>query len=196
MHRHYFFRGDDERMRRGRRSWGDHMARHAERMERHAERHARRGRGFGRFFGHGDLRVVILAMLEEQPRHGYELMKELEERTGGAYRPSPGVVYPTLALLEDEGLIRPSGGETGRKLFEITDAGKAELDKNRTEVEGLFAQMEQAAQHAGPGRPRVGRAMMNLGMALKNRMARPMSADELDRIVNMIDDTAAAIERS
>src|SRR5436190_7035238 len=196
MHRHYFFRPDDERVRRGRRSWGDHMARHAERMERGAERHARRGRGFGRFFGHGDLRVVILAMLEEQPRHGYELMKELEERTGGAYRPSPGVVYPTLALLEDEGLIRQSGGETGRKLFEITDAGKAELDRDRTEVEGLFARMEEAAQHAGPGRPRIGRAMMNLGMALKNRLSRPMTPEELDRIVNMIDDTAAAIERS
>ena len=195
MHRHFFFRHDDER--RSRHGWGGHMGRHAEHAERPAERHARRGRGgFGRFFGHGDLRVVILAMLEEQPRHGYELMKELEERTGGAYRPSPGVVYPTLALLEDEGLIRPSGGETGRKLFEITDAGKAELDKNRTEVEGLFAQMEQAAQHAGPGRPRIGRAMMNLGMALKNRMSRPITAEELDRIVNMIDDTASAIEKS
>jgi len=195
MHRHFFFRHDDERAGRSRHGWGGHMGRHAEHAERHAERHARRGRGFGRFFGHGDLRVVILAMLEEQPRHGYELMKELEERTGGAYRPSPGVVYPTLALLEDEGLIRPSGGETGRKLFEITDAGKAELDRDRTEVEGLFARMEEAAQHAGPGRPRIGRAMMNLGMALKNRMSRPITPEELDRIVNMIDDTASAIEK-
>jgi DNA-binding PadR family transcriptional regulator len=158
--------------------------------------HRGRGRRFGRFFGHGDLRIVILAMLEEQPRHGYELMKELEERTGGAYRPSAGVVYPTLALLEDEGLIRPSAGETGRKLFEITDAGKAELDKDRTAVEAIFATMEEAASHAGPGRPRIGRAMMNLGLALKNRMSRPVSPEQLDRIVGMIDDTAAAIERT
>src|SRR6187455_2178296 len=131
MHRH-FFRHDGER--RSRHGWGSHMGRdRAERGE-----HRGYGRRFGRFFGHGDLRIVILALLEEQPRHGYELMKELEERTGGAYRPSAGVVYPTLALLEDEGLIRPSAGETGRKLFEITDAGKAELDKDRTAVEGIF----------------------------------------------------------
>ena len=188
MHRH-FFRHDGER--RSRHGWGSHMGRDR------AERGEHRGRGrFGRFFGHGDLRIVILALLEEQPRHGYELMKELEERTGGAYRPSAGVVYPTLALLEDEGLIRPSGGETGRKLFEITDAGKAELDKDRTAVEGIFATMEEASRHAGPGRPRIGRAMMNLGMSLRNRMSRPVSPEELDRIVSMIDDTAAAIERS
>ena len=167
-------------------------------MGRHAERHGERGHGrrVGRFFEHGDLRVVVLALLEEQPRHGYELMKELEDRTGGAYRPSPGVVYPTLALLEDEGLIRQAGGETGRKLFEITETGKAELDKNRTGVEAIFARMEEAARFAGPGRPRIGRAMMNLGMALKNRMSRPVTPEDLDRIVNMIDDTAAAIERS
>jgi len=192
MHRHFFFRHDDERARHSRHGWGGHMGRHAER----AERGEHRGRRHGRFLDHGDLRFLILALLEEQPRHGYELMKELEDRTGGAYRPSPGVIYPTLALLEDEGLIRPAGGETGRKLFEITETGKAELDKNRTGVEAVFARMEEAARFAGPGRPRIGRAMMNLGMALKNRMSRPVTPEDLDRIVNMIDDTAAAIERS
>jgi DNA-binding PadR family transcriptional regulator len=192
MHRHFFFRHDDERARHSRHGWGGHMGRHAAR----AERGEHRGRRHGRFLDHGDLRFLILALLEEQPRHGYELMKELEDRTGGAYRPSPGVIYPTLALLEDEGLIRPAGGETGRKLFEITETGKAELDKNRTGVEAVFARMEEAARFAGPGRPRIGRAMMNLGMALKNRMSRPVTPEDLDRIVNMIDDTAAAIERS
>jgi DNA-binding PadR family transcriptional regulator len=183
MHRHFF----EDRFRRSRHGWGGTMGRHGE----------RHGRGrFGRFLEHGDLRFIILALLEEQPRHGYELMKELEERTGGAYRPSPGVVYPTLALLEDEGLIRQAGGETGRKLFEITDTGKIELDKNRTGVEAVFARMEEAQRFAGPGRPRIGRAMMNLGMALKNRMSRPITPEEVDRIVNMIDDTASAIERS
>ncbi len=186
MHRHFF----EHRMHRSRHGWGG-------RFERHSERHGRReGRRFGRFFEHGDLRFVILALLEEQPRHGYELIKELEERTGGAYRPSAGVIYPTLAMLEDEGLIRQAGGETGRKLFEIADAGKAELDKNRTGVEAVFARMEEVSQAAGPGRPRVGRAMMNLGMALRNRMSRPITAEQLDRIVQMIDDTAAEIEKS
>ncbi|HET6971965.1 MAG TPA: PadR family transcriptional regulator [Phenylobacterium sp.] len=187
MHRYFWGHGRERHSRHG---WGGRMGHH---MDREGHRHGRR---FGRLFEHGDLRFVILALLEEQPRHGYELIKELEERTGGAYRPSAGVIYPTLALLEDEGLIRPAGGETGRKLFELTPEGKAELDKNRTGVEAVFGRMEEAAQSAGPGRPRLGRAMMNLGMALKNRMSRPITAEELDRIVSMIDDTAAEIEKS
>jgi DNA-binding PadR family transcriptional regulator len=186
MHRHFGW-GGHHREHRGRHGWGGHMGGHGV--------HGR-GRRFGRLFEHGDLRFVILALLEEQSRHGYELIKELEERTGGAYRPSAGVIYPTLALLEDEGLAKPAGGETGRKLYEITPEGKAAIDKNRTAVEGVFARMEEAAASSVVTRPRVGRAMMNLGMALRGRLARPITADELDRIVNMIDDTAVAIEKS
>ena len=177
------------RIHRSRHGWGGHMGHHGEGHE------GPRGR-FGRFFGHGDLRFVLLAMLEEQARHGYDLIKALEERTGGAYRPSPGVVYPTLALLEDEGLIRQADGEAGRKHFEITDAGRTELAGNRVNVDAVFAKMEQASKSAGPGRPRIGRAMLNLGMALKNRMSRPVTPEDIDRIVGMIDDTASAIERS
>ena len=164
-------------------------------MGLHEAREGRRGRG-GRFFGHGDLRFVLLALLEEQPRHGYDLIRELEERTGGAYRPSPGVVYPTLALVEDEGFIRQADGEAGRKHFEITPEGKAELDRNREGVQAVFARIEEASKSAGPGRPRIARAMVNLGMALKNRMGRPVTPEDVDRIVGMIDDTASAIERT
>ena len=185
MHRH----SHEHRFHRSRHGWGGHMGRHG--------RGERGGRRFGRFFEHGDLRYVVLALLAEQPRHGYELIKELEDRTGGAYRPSPGVVYPTLAMLEDESMIRQTAGEDGgRKRFEVTDAGRAELEKHKAAVEGLFARMEEAGRAAGLGRPRVSPAMMNLGMALKNRMARGVTDDELDRIVTMIDDTAAAIERT
>ena len=106
------------------------------------------------------------------------------------------MVYPTLALLEDEGLIRQTEAEGGRKRFEITDDGKAELDRNRPSVDQVFGRMDEAAQHAAPGRHRVGRAMMNLGMALKARMSRPVSPEDLDRIVAMIDDTASAVERT
>src|SRR3546814_726110 len=108
MHRHHRYFGPGQE-RRGRHPWGGHMGPRGE--------HARhRGGRIGRFLDHGDLRFVVLALLAEQPRHGYDLIKELEERTGGAYRPSPGVIYPTLALLEDEGFIRPAAGEAGRKL--------------------------------------------------------------------------------
>src|ERR1700749_206565 len=98
MHRHHHFFGDRHE-RHGRGHWG-HWGDHA--RDRHHGRH--RGE---RFMEHGDLRFVVLSLIAEQPRHGYELIKELEERTGGAYRPSPGVIYPLLSLLEDEGFIRP-----------------------------------------------------------------------------------------
>jgi DNA-binding PadR family transcriptional regulator len=154
-----------------------------------------RGRG-GRLGRQGDLKFVLLALIEEQPRHGYELIKALEERTGGAYRPSPGVVYPTLSLLEDEGFVRPSAGETARKLYEITDEGRAALAQNRAIVDAVFRRMAEAAARSGATGPRVGRAMANLGMALQQRLSDPgLTPEVLDRIVALLDETAAAIEK-
>ena len=191
MHRHHhFFGGRDEH--RGRGPWGGHMRG----MGHHHERHHRAGR-VGRFLEHGDLRFVVLALIAEAPRHGYELIKELEDRTGGAYRPSPGVIYPTLSMLEDEGFIRPATGEAGRKLFEATDEGRAALAANQGGVDAVFARMAEAAEGADTTRPRVGRAMTNLHMALVARLARrPITPEEIDRVVAMIDDIAVAIERS
>jgi DNA-binding PadR family transcriptional regulator len=76
----------------------------------------------------GDVRTAILLLLSEEPRNGYQLMQEIEERSGGRWRPSPGSVYPSLAQLEDEGLIRSTEIE-GAKLFEITDAGREQLSE-------------------------------------------------------------------
>lgn len=184
MHRHHHFFGD--RHERGRHAWGGRMG--------HREHH-REGR-MGRFLEHGDLRFVVLALLAEQPRHGYELIKALEDRTGGAYRPSPGVIYPLLAMLEDEGFIRPVEAEGGRKLFEVTEAGNEALEQNRAGVDAVFGRMEEASRGSRMGGARVGRAMANLGMALGQRMRRRDITDEqLDRIIAMIDDTASAIEK-
>ncbi len=193
MHRHHHFHGGRDEH-RGRGPWagrfgGDHHE------GRHGHHH--RGGRVGRFLEHGDLRFVVLALIAEAPRHGYELIKELEDRTGGAYRPSPGVIYPTLALLEDEGFIRPVTGEAGRKLFEATDEGRAALAENQAGVDAVFGRMAQAAEGSDTTRPRVGRAMKNLGMALAGRLSRrPITPEEIDRIVAMIDDVAVAIERS
>ena len=164
----------------------------------HGEHHGRhRGGRVGRFLEHGDLRFVVLALIAGQPRHGYELIKELEDRTGGEYRPSPGVIYPTLALLEDEGFIRPVTGEAGRKLFEVTDEGREALAANQAGVDAVFARMAEAARGADSTRPRIQRAMANLSWALGQRLSRrPITPDEIDRIVAMIDDTAVAIEKS
>lgn len=86
----------------------------------------RRGgrRGFGRA-RRGDVRAAVLALLAEQPRHGYDLINELAERTGGVWKPSPGSIYPALALLEDEGLVRAEEAD-GKRVFHLTDAGRAE----------------------------------------------------------------------
>lgn len=156
-----------------------------------------RGGRIGRFLEHGDLRFIVLALIAERPHHGYELIKELEDRTGGAYRPSPGVIYPTLALLEDEGFIAPSNAEGGRKLYQITDAGREALAANRGLVDQVFGRMEEAAQGSEAIRPRIGRAMGNLGLSLQSRLSRrPITPEQLEAIVKIIDDAAAAIERS
>src|SRR5271163_2877041 len=103
--------------------------------------------GGGRIFGPGDLRLMLLALIAEKPRHGYELIKEIEQKFGGAYSPSPGSIYPTLTLLEEMEQIRASTSEGARKLFEITDQGRAFLDENRATLDGVIARMSLAARH-------------------------------------------------
>src|SRR5471030_2167939 len=98
----------------------------------------RRPRQGGRMFEQGDLKLVILRLLEEKPRHGYEVIKELEARFGGRYAPSPGTVYPTLTMLEDMGFARVVPEEGGKKIYEITDAGRAHLEENATGVNDIF----------------------------------------------------------
>jgi DNA-binding PadR family transcriptional regulator len=102
----------------------------------------------GRLFDQGDLKLVILGLLDEKPRHGYEIIKALEERAAGLYAPSPGTVYPTLALLEDLGYARAREEEGGRKIYEITDAGRAYLAEHRSTVDDLFERLSDIG--AGP----------------------------------------------
>src|SRR5215467_5506783 len=98
-------------------------------------RHGRRGSGRpGRFFDQGDLRYVLLQFISDKPRHGYELMKAIEEKFGGMYSPSPGVIYPTLTLLEELGYLRAETGGGTKKLYSITPEGAAYLEANRAAV--------------------------------------------------------------
>jgi DNA-binding PadR family transcriptional regulator len=97
------------------------------------------GRGAGRgerFFGRGDLKVVVLELLAEQPRHGYDIIRALEDRARGMYRPSPGSVYPTLQLLEDQGYVT-SAQQDGKKIYSITDAGRAYLKEQGSTVDDI-----------------------------------------------------------
>ena len=98
------------------------------------------GRG-GRMFEQGDLKFVILRLLDEKPRHGYEIIKELEERSGGRYAPSPGTVYPTLTLLEDMGYARVNVEEGGKKVYVITDEGKAYLAEHKSTADDILERL-------------------------------------------------------
>ena len=101
--------------------------------------------GFGgraRFFESGEVRLAILSLLSEGPKHGYQLMKEMEERSGGLYRASAGSIYPTLQQLEDEGLIQAEQRE-GKRVYNLTDAGRAELDKDPEAVKRIWRRAEQ-----------------------------------------------------
>lgn len=155
-----------------------------------------RGRG-GRFFDQGDLRLVILALLAEQPRHGYELIKEIEERLGGAYAPSPGVVYPTLTWLEELGYAAlVEDANSSKKLYSATPEGLEYLEKNKGLVEGIFARMDQAGGQ-GDFAPRILRAMGNVKMALRLRLASgSLTAEQVDKIAAALDAAALEIERS
>jgi DNA-binding PadR family transcriptional regulator len=96
-----------------------------------------RGRA-ARLFEQGDLKYVILRLLEEKPRHGYDIIKELESRFGGTYAPSPGTVYPTLTMLEDLGYARSVPEEGGKKIYEITDEGRKHLAEHSGTVNDIF----------------------------------------------------------
>jgi DNA-binding PadR family transcriptional regulator len=89
------------------------------------------GPGGGRFFGRGDVKYALLELLQERPMHGYEMMKALEEKSGGFYVPSAGSIYPTLQMLEDRGLVTVAEGDAGKKVYSITDTGRAFLDERK-----------------------------------------------------------------
>jgi DNA-binding PadR family transcriptional regulator len=164
-----------------------------------SERHGAHGRR--RRFSGAELRLVLLKLIADQPRHGYELMKALEALTEGAYAPSPGTVYPTLSLLEDEGAVTESEAETDgkRKAFEATDAGRAELTERAEEVEILMARLAELGGRRERERgnwPHLSRAMTNLGGVLKNRMrAGGLETASIEQIVDIIDEAAKRIER-
>ncbi len=188
----------------GGRFWGQERGGRGE--ERCGMNHGFHGRGpgghrfrrGGRMFEQGDLRLLILKLIEEKPRHGYDLIKAIEERLGGMYAPSPGVVYPTLTLLEDMGQIAPIPGEGSKKLFALTEEGRDYLAANSEAVDAAFARMKaaEAAFGAGPS-PRVIRAMENLKLALRLKLgAGGLSETQAEAIADAIDAAAKAVEKA
>lgn len=187
-----------------------HNHHHRDRHEQHAAHHwgedGRLGRGFHhrggrgrrmRLFHGGELRLVLLKLIEEQPRHGYDLIKEVEARTGGAYAPSPGLVYPLTTLMLDRGLIEETPGEAGRKLFAITEAGKKDLVDHADHVDIAMAKLATLAEasertDAAP----VARALDNLKTAINNRLSQSaVDKSVVLDVAGLIDQAASGIER-
>jgi len=186
-------------------------------------RHAmhRGGRGFGHGFGHGfggggrrgggrgergerrrmfdggELRLVLLKLIADEPRHGYDLIRQIEELTGGTYAPSPGVIYPTLTMLDDMDLIEAQQSDGAKKLFAITDTGRAELDANSEIVEAALARLTAVGEETQrTDSASVRRAMGNLRQVLMNRLGdRDRDNAALHDIVALIDEAAQKIER-
>jgi len=156
----------------------------------HHDHHHRRGGG--RIFDHGDLRWVVLGLLAEKPRYGYDIIKELESRVGGEYSPSPGVVYPTLTLLEEMGLATV-GEQTGnRKLYTLTSEGIAQHELNKPLIDSIMARI--GGERRGPP-PAVVRALENLTMAARMRVrGQPLTDEQARAIADALDRAAREIE--
>jgi DNA-binding PadR family transcriptional regulator len=173
---------------------------------RHRHRHGALGgrweafAGFGggreRFFDNGHLRLVILQLIADQPNYGYQIIKSIEERLSGSYAPSPGVVYPTLTLLEEEGFATVTSTEGGKKLYAATEEGRQHLKTNQALLKAIFGKIDHAGRAFGRGRsPQIERAVMNLHLALKMRAARGgLNQEQTGKIAEAIDAAARAID--
>jgi DNA-binding PadR family transcriptional regulator len=149
-------------------------------------------------FESGEFRLVLLKLIADQPRHGYDLIRAVEELTHGQYAPSPGVVYPTLTLLEDMGHIAEEAAEGSRKVYAATDEGRAYLAERGDEVEALFARLTGAGEDKRrAGKRPIQRAVANLLAALWHRVtADDMDENRLHQIAAILDEAAQKIERT
>lgn len=174
---------------------------HAHHDECHHEPCEKRGRGGegrkrrARFFGHGELRVVMLDILTRGASHGYELIKEIETLTGGHYTPSPGVIYPTLDFLEEHAFIAFSDDDAGRKKIIITPQGEAWLNENREHLEHIRARMTARAMgHELRKNPDLKRALDNLKAVLDLKVNQSdIDVQTLKTLVGVIDRAALEI---
>jgi len=153
--------------------------------------------GRRRIFDSGELRLVLLKLISDQPRHGYDLIRAIEDLTGGAYVPSPGVVYPALSMLQDLGHIEGTEAESSRKAFAVTQSGAADLATNAAKVKALFARLaDLAATREQTDSAPIRRAMDNLRAVLRHRLGGgDIAKDTLHDVAAILDEAAQRIER-
>ena len=187
--------------------WGRH--------HRHGGRHGRDGdfdggdmMRAGRMLAQGDLRLLALALIAEQPRHGYEIIKVLEEKTQGWYAPSPGIVYPTLTYLEEAGYVTAQA-DGAKKLYTITTEGRAYLEENRTFVDAVLERLTAVGERAGRERAReqtergrgdeslprsIQGAFQDLSVAVRDLLTRNPGAKT--QVIEALDRAAAELKKS
>jgi DNA-binding PadR family transcriptional regulator len=154
----------------------------------------KRGR---KIFDGEELRLVLLKLLKDEPRHGYDLIRAIEELTSGAYAPSPGVVYPTLTLLSEMGHTREVSSDNTRKAYEVTEEGTAFLTAREKDVEALFERLKElaAVRERFDGAP-IRRAMGNLRAVLMHKLGEGKAdAKAVHAVTAIIDEAAQKIER-
>lgn len=164
-------------------------------MAHFAEGREGRGGGRRRLFDGGELRLVLLRLIGDQPRHGYDLIRAIEERTAGVYAPSPGVVYPSLTMLGDMGQIEEQASEGNRKVFAATAEGQKVLTEKAEEIAELMARLDGL----GEARERtdsasIRRAMHNLKAVIIHKLA-DAEIETIQEAVALIDEAAGKIER-
>ena len=188
-----------------------HFARFFGERGEHGRRGTREhfGRGFGmgggggreRMFDSGEFQLVILHLLREKPGYGYELIKRLEEKLAGGYTPSPGVIYPTLTMLEEEGLTVASTPEGTRKVYTVTPDGVEYLQKNQARLDDLLERLQETGQgFEGSRSPEFRRAFKNLqravfSVAMRARLSRkPLTTEQIGKIVEAMEAATKAID--
>ncbi len=150
-----------------------------------------------RVFRRGELRLVLLHLVSQEPRHGYDLIQQIEELTGGHYAPSPGIVYPTLTLMADMDLIDEKVDDSGKKVYSIADAGTTLLAEEEKHVADILARLEGIAQmdQAVDGAS-IRRAVGNMKSAIRIRLAdEEKGSEKILDVAAIIDEAASKIER-
>lgn len=151
----------------------------------------------GRFFQPGEVRLAILSLLSKEPKHGYELMKDMADRSGGTYKVSAGTIYPTLQQLEDEGLIT-SEQQDGKKVYRITEAGQKELEQESATVDEIWRRAERWQDSGKWMRPEATAIAGSLGALAKTAIRTVMSehnAEKTEKVRDILDRARAELEK-
>lgn len=205
----YHSRHEDEHGHQSNHSDGHHghccENRHGHGEGRHECREGRRhgegrgkGRGLRRLFDHGDLHIMILSLVAKKPSYGYEIIKDIQEASSGLYVPSPGVVYPTLTLLEEQGFLESEIVERNRKSFKITVEGAEHLQKNQEVEAVIFRKLAKARdmQNGGNLTEDIEMAVHRFKALLRHKMVlKQLNEEQTRQIAHIINDAVQQIEQ-